>query len=123
MDDKPVFITDDKGGKLHSVDEEVRNPNPDGVIAITSVDMLMELAEMAQATMAAFQADFKDMTLEQAQFARRLRVDQDCTWRSVADECNHAWDGDWGSNQLAGMAICERAAQLHGEDYMQAPWN
>jgi hypothetical protein len=34
---------------------------------------------------------------------------------------NHAWDPP--DNQIWGMALCEIAAQAHGEDYRKPPWN
>jgi hypothetical protein len=64
---------------------------------------------------------------------RRKRVDERYSWRAVArwgfnePRLNYgrlnppAW---WPpSNQLAGMALCEIAATLDGEDYRDPPWN
>jgi hypothetical protein len=58
-----------------------------------------------------------------AAFVRRLRVDQRLTWRAIARACSTAWKTDWESNQLAGMAVCECAAEWFLEDYMKPPWN
>lgn len=63
------------------------------------------------------------MTKERAEFIRKLRVDEDYTWREVAWACNEAWDGDWDSNQIMGMALCEEAAKLFDENYRKEPWN
>lgn len=63
------------------------------------------------------------MTEERAAYVRKLRVDRKYTWRSVARACSDAWDTDWGSNQIAGMSICEAAAQYSFEDYRKPPWN
>ena len=67
------------------------------------------------------------MTADRCQFVRDLRVDSagqiGGTWRDVAQACAIAWEGDWGSNQLWGMAICEIAAAAFGENYKEAPWN
>ena len=99
------------------------SPISGGAIPITSLAQWEALAAMAKEVMESFQSDFEQMTLEQAQFVRHLRVDEGYSWRGVAQECADAWAGDWDSNQLAGMAICERAAQMHDEDYMREPWN
>ncbi len=63
------------------------------------------------------------LTDERADYVRKLRVDRKYTWRSVARACSTAWRTDWGSNQIAGMAICEAAAKRFFEDYRQPPWN
>jgi len=67
------------------------------------------------------------MTLERAKYVRRLRVEEDRTWRGIAE----AWEeefallAEWefNGNQLAGMALCELAAKMFGEDSMKPPWN
>lgn len=58
-----------------------------------------------------------------AKLIRQLRVGRDYSWRAIARFCSEVWGAPWGSNQLAGMAICEKAAKLLGEDFMQPPWN
>jgi hypothetical protein len=63
------------------------------------------------------------MTPERAAFVRRLRVDDDLTWRGVAGECSAAWGTDWDENQGVGMFLCEIAARLLGEDPDAPPWN
>jgi hypothetical protein len=64
------------------------------------------------------------MTKERAEFVRKIRVDsEDYTWRGVARECNDEWGGNWGDNQIMGMALCEEAAKYFDEDYLKEPWN
>ncbi|MGH2350473.1 MAG: hypothetical protein ACRDI2_11465 [Chloroflexota bacterium] len=63
------------------------------------------------------------MTDERAAYVRKLRVDRKYTWRSVARACSGAWRQDWGSNQIAGMAVCEAAAERFFENYREPPWN
>lgn len=63
------------------------------------------------------------MTRSEAAYVRRLRVEEDDSWRGIAYECSRQWGGDWGDNQRAGMELCRRAALLFGEDYMSSPWN
>lgn len=58
-----------------------------------------------------------------AKLIRQLRVERDYSWRTVARFYSEVWCAPWGSNQLAGMAICEKAAKLLGEDFLQPPWN
>jgi hypothetical protein len=119
MNENDPRISDADRAILHSVQ------TGEGLIPISSVEELEALAEMARATMDVFQRRVADMTLAQAQFVRRLRVEEGYTWRAVAHACYVEWSGDWEppSNQLAGMAICERAAYFWEEDYMEPPWN
>lgn len=60
-----------------------------------------------------FENDFVDMTKEEAEYAKSLR-ERGCTWRAVAMHCDEKWNGNWGSNQLAGMYILERAEKVLG---------
>jgi|SRR5579884_386072 len=110
--------------KLAKADRDVLHAaaTGEGLIPVTS-ELFQKLADAAQQTMTAFQNDFAAMTSEQAEFVRTLRCEDSYSWRAVAETCALEWGGDWGSNQLAGMAICERAAELHGEHYMEEPWN
>jgi len=54
---------------------------------------------------------------------RHLRVIQGFSWRAVARRCALLWGAPWGSNQIAGMAICKKAARLLREDFLKEPWN
>ncbi|MBA7597921.1 hypothetical protein ES703_04929 [subsurface metagenome] len=58
-----------------------------------------------------------------AKLIRQLRVERDYSWRTVARFYSKVWHAPWGGNQLAGMVICEKAAKLLGEDFLQPPWN
>ena len=95
----------------------------EGGIAITSVEQLLELAPAVRATKQFYQDEVASMTVDQATFVRQLRVDHEYTWRAVARACAAAWQTEWGSNQFAGIAICERAAALLGERPYRPPWN
>ncbi len=88
-------------------------------------DELLDAMKAAAAdTWNYFEAQFAGMTREQAEYVRSLRVDSDdYSWRGVAAACAEAWDGDWESNQIAGMVICKRAAEMFGENYNVEPWN
>lgn len=69
-------------------------------------------------------ADIPNMTYQQAGEVFMLRVILGGTWRYVAEKCSEKWDGDWDSNQMAGMDLCEYAAKkLEISDYMSEPWN
>lgn len=63
------------------------------------------------------------MTLERAEYVRWLRVEQECSWRAVAQRTANQWLGGWGSNQLVGEELCIVAARLCGEDPQSEPWN
>ena len=58
-----------------------------------------------------------------AKVVRHLRVTQGFSWRAVARRCALLWEGPWGSNQIAGMTLCQKAARLLGEDFLKEPWN
>jgi len=58
-----------------------------------------------------------------AKLVRHLRVTQSFSWRAVARRCALLWKAPWGANQIAGMALCQKAAKLLGEDFMKEPWN
>ena len=60
---------------------------------------------------------------EAAKMIRQLRFEEDYSWRAIARFCSDMWRGPWGSNQLAGIVICKKAAELLGENFMEAPWN
>lgn len=98
----------------------------EGLIALTP-EMLPELCNAAKETGDVFKAIIKGMTLEQAQIVRRIRVDEDASWRSVAQEIYDLkmFKKKWSppSNQIMGMMLCETAAEFFGENYMESPWN
>jgi hypothetical protein len=127
-----LITMDNKNERLAEADKKIlEEAGCGGLIAITSNEQLMELAQAAGETKSIFDAMLKGMAQEQADFIRELRVDKGYTWRSVAQTCseNKLFEGgvyDWQppSNQLAGMALCERAAKFFkDEQYMKEPWN
>jgi hypothetical protein len=63
------------------------------------------------------------MSDEQALFVRDCRVTKEMTWRTVAQVCADAWAGDWGSHQMAGVEICERAQWMLRERFPNDDWN
>ena len=91
---------------------------------------IAELVEMAQAageTHAIFAAWIQPrMTRERALRVRQLRVDEGWSYRLIAGTLHLEWgsDANWQpiTNQLAGVALCEAAAELLGEDVQAWPW-
>ena len=57
------------------------------------------------------------MTDERALFVAELRVQRECTWRMVAQECGRAWGKPWGARQDIGAALCGLASARLGEDW------
>jgi hypothetical protein len=64
-----------------------------------------------------------EMNNARALFVRYLRCELGCSWRTVARECAAQWAGDWGDNQLAGIAFCRSAANHLNEPPHLHPWN
>ena len=58
-----------------------------------------------------------------AKLIRYLRVDKEYSWRAIARHCSRYLKAPFEGNQLAGMVICEKAAELLGENFMEPPWN
>jgi hypothetical protein len=54
---------------------------------------------------------------------RLLRVKKEYSWRAIARHCSQFLEMPFGGNQLAGMVICEKAAEALGEDFLKPPWN
>lgn len=90
-------------------------------------EKIEDQVEEALRTRERFLADAYDIisTPERVRFIRRLRVDEDYTWRAVAEACHAAWRGDWEppANQLMGMALCQVAAEALRENFLEDPWN
>lgn len=96
-------------------------------------DDLVNLGERADEVKTAYDSHVASiMTKEQASQIRSLRVNGHYTWRAVASAAfwmatTDAWLG-WSlwrppSNQIMGMALCERAAGFFNENYREPPWN
>lgn len=90
-------------------------------------DGLVELGRKADERMREFTEVVGGMTLVQATQVRTWRVDNRMTWRRVARAAYmEAWfyrRWEPPSNQLMGMALIEKAAQLFGENFREEPWN
>jgi outer membrane protein assembly factor BamD (BamD/ComL family) len=63
------------------------------------------------------------ITTEMAVQIRTWRVDEDFSWRAVAQAASELWGSAYGSNQLYGEDLCAAAAQVLGENPFQEPWN
>lgn len=63
------------------------------------------------------------ITMEMAVQIRRWRVDEDFTWRAVAQAATGLWGSEYGSNQLFGEDLCVAAAKMLGENPCKEPWN
>jgi len=134
-DENITFVTDDRGihkkGKLDPTDMEILQSakTGEGLITIKSVEELEELGRAACEKFDAYNLFVNEhMTKEQAEFIRKLRVDERYSWRAVARACyNQRWPGwlkwDPPSNQIMGMSLCKRAAEMFEENYMKPPWN
>ena len=66
------------------------------------------------------------LTWQQAGEVFVLRCVRGGSWRFVAEVLSERWGGDWDSNQIAGMDLCEAAGEKLGctkEEMNQEPWN
>jgi hypothetical protein len=134
-DEDMTFVTDDrrihKKGKLDPTDMEILESakTGEGLITIKSLEEVEELGRAACETFDAYRLFVREhMTKKQAGFVRKLRVEGGYSWRAIARSCyDQCWAGwlkwDPPSNQIMGMSLCERAAEMHGEDYQKTPWN
>jgi len=133
-EDKTIFVTDDtfvrEGGILDETDIEIMKSarSGEGIVEIKNAEQWMALAQGLSDAFDYYREQARKlMTQQQAQLVRRLRVDEHCSWRTVARSCsqqNWLWE-PWepASSQPMGMALCERAAQFFGENYRETPWN
>ncbi|WP_433183718.1 hypothetical protein [Actinoallomurus sp. CA-150999] len=67
--------------------------------------------------------DPAELTSEQVAQIRAWRVDQEMSWRAVAEAAADAWGSDYGGNQLAGEELCHAAALALGENPLSESWN
>ena len=131
QEQKTVFVTEDKamhqGATLSSADKEILESvkTGEGLVTIESIEQLRDMAKAASERFEEFKELCSPMELWQARIIRILRVEKGCSWRAIAEVCHNLGWGKWSppSNQIMGMALCERAAQLLGEDYEKEPWN
>ncbi|MBA7506585.1 hypothetical protein ES706_05277 [subsurface metagenome] len=130
-DQEHIFVTDDKaihqGAILSSTDKEILESvkTGEGMITIESVEQLQDMAKQAAERLEEFKELCSPMTLAQAQAVRKFRVEYGFSWRAIAEACYKLGWGKWlpPSNQIMGMALCERAAGFFSEDYDKEPWN
>lgn len=64
-----------------------------------------------------------DLTSDQTQQIRAWRVDEEMSWRAIAQAASDTWGMPYGSNQLFGEDLCRAAAEALGEDFTKEPWN
>lgn len=111
---------------LKALPEDDRPPEPvPGFYEMTPERMSFLMREGAR-TANEFEAHVRrTMTEEKAREVRDLRCVKHHSWRALSRECHLRWGGAWAppSNQLMGMALCERAAEMLGEDAHALPWN
>lgn len=102
-----------------------------GLITLTK-EKFEEMSETAYSNTVGFRLMFIGMGLAQAQQIRNWRVEGRYSWRAIARAAfTRVMSGGWQnlrmwqppSNQIAGMCLCERAAQIVGEHHRRDPWN
>jgi len=128
---QPIFLTADRsihrGQKLDPTDMEILNAvnSGNGLVTIKTIHQLEKLAKAANRAFTKSRKLVRRMTQEQATVIRKLRVDEGYSWRAIARACYDLGWGEWEppSNQIVGMAICERAAKFFDENYLEPPWN
>lgn len=124
-----ILVTEDKGLRqpavLSQTDVEIMKEAQSGGGITVSLDELKGMAKAAGERFEEFKELCSPMTLEQARIVRKFRVEENFSWRAVAQAAYNLGWGEWSppSNQIMGMAICERAAQLLNENYREPPWN
>jgi len=132
QDDETVLVTNDraiiKGGTLDVADYSVMATaaHGEGSKAL-SMEEFRELTRQAAEAHSLLMAMVRGgMRKRHARYIRELRL-QNHSWRSIARLCyNRGWEwARWAppNNQLAGVALCERAAEMYDENYMKEPWN
>ena len=120
LGDGTLFLTHDLKINAREIAEYTKGEK----IKITP-EMAVELGEQVMERFEEFRLQQRlTMTLERAEFVRRLRCEHNYSWRALARACWTEWNGDWTppNNQIMGMALCERAAELFFEDYRQGEW-
>jgi len=127
-----ALVTEDRAirerGKLDVGDYSVMATTAHGEGAkAVSLNDLREMARQADETYRHLLDLVRGgMKKRHARYVRQLRL-ANHSWRLIARLCyNRGWQwARWEppSNQIAGMALCQRAAELHGENYREEPWN
>ena len=118
-------MRDEDPGKFQELKKEMENHA--GSLIPLSFDELVELSRKGNERLDEFEGIVAPMNLGQAAQVRHWRVDNHMTWRSVSraayEEGFFLSDWDPPSNQLMGMALCNKAAQVFDENYREEPWN
>jgi hypothetical protein len=113
-------LTDDQniyGGVTSYTDKKLIStmPGDPGLIQITSMEQLKQMAVQAKERYAEFDRMIRPiMNNRRATFAKDLYLKEKYSWRAIAVRCWTEWNGAWmpPDNQLAGMKICEIAEQI-----------
>lgn len=129
-DDRPIFVTND-GALLRQspmISETDRAVLAAEDLVELTPDQVAALSRQANEVYREFDRDVdRAMTISRARQIKVWRCFMGCSWRRVAELAA----GEWGraakwqppSNQLAGLALCRRAARRLGEKPDQPPWN
>jgi hypothetical protein len=123
MADKAIIASNEdyENRKLSSVDraliDAASNPQAEGLIPITSMEQLRQMALDATNTLDKFKASIRSkMTKQRAEVVYDRYVNQKFSWRLLAVATWSEWgaDAEWNppTNQLAGMALCEIASDV-----------
>jgi hypothetical protein len=111
-------------GAMTEVDREIRDAAC-GFLELSPAEAALA-SRAARRAYARFQRiAARAMTRGRAVEIRVWRVNLECSWRKIAELAHAGWGAKWSppSNQLAGLALCRRAAALLGEDALAPPWN
>lgn len=112
-------------GALTEADRVVRDPAPDELVSLPEAEA-RAMARRAQRAYDGFERlAVRGMSRERAEQIRVWRVVLKCSWRKIAELAFPGWGQRWSPpwNQLAGLALCRRAAVVLGEDGLRPPWN
>src|SRR6185369_16036522 len=120
MNPKARLLTTDHNIQSDSnsfLDRQLLNisPGDQGLIQITSIEQLKEMAKQAHETYRAFDLLIRPlMNKDRALLVKDLYQKEKYSYRALAIRCWTVWNGTWHppSNQLAGMKICEIASEI-----------
>jgi hypothetical protein len=123
-DEQPLTYIGDS--KISSAERDFLLREPSGNTVLSSEEVL-EMARRANETHELFYRWIKPrMNVQRARRVQQMRCSDGWSYRTIAGLSYLEWgaDGTWAplNNQLAGMALCEAAAELLGEDVQSWPW-
>lgn len=113
------------GGVLHEVDQIMMGMKPGGRVVYVDEFQLREVQAAIHQTIDQYRPGIDAaMTPDWAVYIRELRVTGHFSWRALA-AANVGRGVGWepGSNQLAGILLCEAAAKHFNERSDRPPWN